>query len=355
MMPRLINRRSKKFGLPPGSLIHVGEKKSEKVKISIIDYDEEEFMEKEVKRVEECFSDKDKSTITWIDIVGIHHIEIIEKIGKHFDLHPLILEDIMNTEQRSKIEDYEDYIFIVLKIPYYDETANIMEEEQISLILSQNRVITFQENERELFDPVRERLRSKKFRIRKQGADYLAYSLIDIIVDSYFVIMDNFVLKMEDIEEELIANPTQETLHSIHYLKKEITLINKSAWPLRNLVSSLERGESPLINKTTEVYFRDVYDHTIRIVENIATFREMISGMLDIYLSNTSNKMNEIMMFLTIIGTIFIPLTFITGIYGMNFRYMPELKWIWGYPGILFIMLIIGASLLIYFRRKKWL
>lgn len=353
-MKKLTKKKSKKIGLPPGTLVHIGEKKTDKARITIIDYNEAQFQEKEVQTIEECFPFKDKPTVTWINIDSIHQVEIIEKIGKHFDLHPLVLEDIVNTEQRPKMEDFEDYIFIVLKIPYYDEKDNEVKVEQISLILGPNFVVSFQEIEKDLFNPIRERLRNVKPRIRKFGADYLAYTLIDVIVDNYFLIMENLEKKIEDIEEKLVTNPTSETLQAIHSLKREMIFLRGSVWPLREVIGSLERGESSLIRETTEIYFRDVYDHTIRVIDSIETFREMITGMLDVYLSSVSNKLNKIMMLLTIIGTIFIPLTFITGIYGMNFRYMPELYWRWGYLVVLLIMFGIGVSMLIYFKRKKW-
>lgn len=354
-MPKLVKKRTKRIGLPPGSLVHIGEKRTEEIKITIIDYDDMHIQEKEIKTIDECFPFKNKPTVTWINIDGIHQVEIIEKIGKHFKLHPLALEDIMHTKQRPKMEDFGDYIFIVLKIPYCDEKDNKIKVEQISLILGPNFVISFQEIEKALFNPIRERLRNVKSRIRKFGADYLTYTLIDVIVDNYFMIMENLEKRIEDIEEELITDPTSETLHAIHKLKREMIFLGKSVWPLREVINSLERGESSLIKETTEIYFRDVYDHSIRVINTIETLKEMITGMLDIYLSSVSKKLNEIMKVLTIIGTIFIPLTFITGIYGMNFRYMPELNWFWGYPIALFIMVGVGISMMIYIRRKKWL
>jgi len=354
-MPRFIKKRSKKVGLPPGTLVHIGEKKTEKVRISLIDYDEANFEEKEIKTVEECFPFKDKTTITWINIDGVHDIKIIEKIGKHFDLHPLILEDIVNTGQRPKIEDFEDYIFIVLKMLYYNEKKDEIQTEQVSLILGSNFVISFQEREGDVFNPIRERIRSGKGRIRKMGADYLTYALIDTIVDSYFIILEKLEEKIESMEEELVTNPTPETLQAIHHLKREMIFLRKSVWPLREVVSLLERGESVLINESTDIYLRDVYDHTIQVIDTIETSRDILSGMLDIYLSSISNRMNQVMKVLTIIATIFIPLTFIAGIYGMNFKYMPELEWFWAYPLILGTMIVIGILMLVYFRRKKWL
>jgi magnesium transporter len=355
-MNRLIKKRSEKAGLPPGTLVHIGEKKTEKAKITIIDYDETQFEEKEAKTIEECFPFKDKPTTTWINIEGVHELAIIEKIGEHFGLHPLLLEDIANTEQRPKMEDYGEYIFIVLKMLFHDEKANEVKAEQVSLILGSNFVISFQEGIKgDVFDPVRERIRNGKGRTRKMKSDYLAYALVDAIVDSYFLILEKLGEKIEDVEEELVTNPASETLRGIHHLKREMIFLRKSVWPLREVLSCLERGESSLIHANTRIYLRDVYDHTIQIIDTIETFRDMLSGILDIYLSSISNRMNQIMKVLTIIATIFIPLTFIVGIYGMNFEYMPELKWRWGYFAVLGIMAIIGIWMLIYFRKKRWL
>lgn len=354
-MPRFIKKRSKKVGLPPGTLVHIGEKKTEKVRITIIDYDEANFEENEIKTIEECFPFKDKTTVTWINIDGIHDIKIIEKIGKHFDLHPLILEDIVNTGQRPKIEDFGDYIFIVLKMLYYNEKEDEVQAEQVSLILGSNFVISFQEREGDVFNPIRERIRSGKGRIRKMGADYLAYTLIDTIVDNYFIIPEKLGERIESIEEELVTDPTPETLQTIHTLKRKLIFLRKSLWPLREVVSGLQRTESTLIHESTDIYLRDVYDHTIQVIDTIETSRDILSGMLDIYLSSVSNRMNQIMKVLTIIATIFMPLTFIAGIYGMNFEFMPELTWPWAYPLVLLVMVVIGISMLIYFRRKKWL
>jgi len=354
-MFRLTKKRSAKIGLPPGTLIHIGERKTEKVRIRILDYDEAQFEEEEAKTIEESFPFKDKSTITWINIDGIHQVEIIEKLGNYFGLHPLLLEDILNTEQRPKMEDYGDYIFIVLKMLYLGEANNEIEAEQVSLILGSNFVISFQERGRDVFEPVRDRIRNAKGRIRKAGADYLAYTLLDAIVDNYFIILESLGETMEETEEQLTTNPNPETLQLIHALKKEMIFLRKSIWPLREVVSGLERCESSLIHESTGAYLRDVYDHTIQIIDTVESFRDMISGMLDIYLSSISNKMNEVMKVLTIFASIFIPLTFVAGVYGMNFSFMPELKWQWGYFGILGVMALVGISLMVYFRRRKWL
>jgi magnesium transporter len=354
-MLRLFKRTANKVGLPPGSLVHIGDKRIEKVKITIIDYDEMRFEEREVDVVEKCYPFKDTPTVTWINIDGIHEADTIEKIGKHYDIHPLVLEDIMNSVQRPKMEDLEHYVFVILKMLFYDEKAREILSEQVSLILGSNFVITFQEKEGDVFNPVRDRLRMAKGRIRKMKADYLAYCLLDTIVDHYFIVLEKMGEGIESLEEELVADPTPETLQTIHILKRELIFLRRSVWPLREAVTGLERGESVLIHESTGIYLRDVYDHTIQIIDTIETFRDMVSGMLDVYLSSISNKMNEVMKVLTIIATIFIPLTFIAGIYGMNFEYIPELKWHWGYIASLFLMGIIALIMVLYFRRKRWL
>ena len=354
-MPRFIKKTSKKAGLPPGTLVHIGERKTETAQITVIDYDETQFTQEQVKTVEECFPFKDKPTVTWINIDGLHDVKIIEKLGSHFNLHPLLLEDILNTEQRPKMEDFGDYIFLVLKMLRYEDKTRQIEAEQVSLILGPNWVITFQEREGDVFNTVRERIKKGKSRIRKLGSDYLTYALVDAIVDNYYIILEEFAEEIEDTETELAQNPTRETLQTIRTMKREMVFLRKSVWPLRELVSSLERGGATLIHESTGIYLRDVYDHTIEIIDTVESFRDMISGMLDIYLSSISNRMNEVMKVLTIFAAIFIPLTFLAGIYGMNFEYMPELKWHWGYFGILIVMASVASVMLVYFKRKRWL
>ena len=344
-----------KVGLPPGTLVHVGEKKVEETRITVIDYDPKNVEEREAEKVEDCFPFKETSTISWINIDGLHEVSVIEKIGNHFGIHPLVLEDILHTGQRPKTEDYGEYLFTVLKMLYHDQGKGEIVAEQVSLIVGRNYVLSFQERQGDVFDPVRERIRNGKGRIRKAGADYLAYTLIDAIVDQYFLIMESLGEKIESLEEELVIHPTPETLQMIHNLKGTMISLRRSIWPLREVISMWERGESSLIAKSTGIYLRDLYDHTIQVIDTIETFRDMVSGMLDIYLSSLSNKMNEIMKVLTMIATIFIPLTFIVGIYGMNFKYMPELEWHWGYPMTLVLMLLLVAFMVIYFRKKRWL
>jgi len=355
-MLELIKKRSRKAGLPPGSLIHIGDKKKEEVKIAVIDYDEGNFQEKVIAEIQECFTFKDKPTVTWINVDGIHKVEIPEKLGECYGFHPLIIEDILNSDQRPKMEDFGDYIYIVLKMLNLDSRTNSIISEQISLILGPNFVISFQEgHEGDVFNPVRERLRTGKGRIRKMGADYLAYSLIDSIVDNYFIILEKLGEKIESLEERLVTNPTGNVLREIHNLKREMLFLRKSVWPLREVVSTMAKGESSLIHPSTGIYLRDIYDHTIHVVDTIETFRDMVSGMLDIYLSSISNRMNAVMKVLTIIATIFMPLTFLAGVYGMNFKHMPELEWKFGYPMIVLVMLLVAVIMLFLFRKKKWL
>jgi len=354
-MPKYRRTRAKKTGLPPGTLIHVGEKRAEKVKITVIDYDESRLEEKAVERIEECYPFKDKPTVTWINVDGIHDVDVIEKLGSNYAIHPLLLEDILNTEQRPKIEDFDDYLFLVLKMLSFDDEHSEIKIEQVSLVLGPNYVISFQERIGDVFDPVRERIRNAKGRIRKMGADYLAYALLDSIVDSYFLILEKIGDKIEGLEEDLISNPDTKTLKTIHILKREMISLRRSIWPLREVISGISRKESSLIKETTGIFLRDVYDHTVQVIDTIENFRDMVSGMLDIYLSSLSNRMNEVMKVLTIFASIFIPLTFVAGIYGMNFAYMPELGWKWGYFGVLAVMACIGIAMLVYFKRKHWL
>ena len=358
-MAKLYKKRSKKAGLPPGTLIHIGEKKTEKVKITIIDYDEMHFQQREAKTIEECFPFKDKSrpTVAWINIDGVHEIETLGRLGECFAIHPLIIEDILNTDQRPKMEDFDEYIYIVLKMLYYNGNINEIITEQVSLLLGSNFVISYQEQEKEgdVFNVIRERIKTNKGRIRKMGADYLAYCLVDAIVDNYFIVLETLGEKIESLEEELVNYPTPEILRTICTMKRDMILLRRSVWPLREVINELERGESSLIKESTEIYLKDVYDHTIHVIDTLETFRDMVSGMLEIYLSSISNRLNAVMKVLTIIATIFMPLTFIVGLYGMNFKYMPELPWRWGYPAVLLVMAAVGISMIVYFRRKKWL
>jgi len=354
-MKRFIKKKSNKIGLPPGSLLYVGDRKTEKTTITLIDYDEEKFFEKKIDKIEECFDFKDKSSVSWINIDGIYDTNVIEKIGKKFDLHPLILEDILNTDQRPKIEDFENYIFIVFKMLQYDEKANMIAAEQVSLILGEKFVISFQEQPGDVFESLRDRIRNGKGRIRRMNSGYLAYCLIDAIVDNYFLILEKIGEKIEEIENKFASDPNSNTLTLIHKLKREMIFLRKSVWPLREVISNIQRSESKIIQDVNKIYLKDIYDHTIQVIDTVESFRDMISGLLEIYLSTVSNKMNEIMKVLTVFAALFIPLTFIVGIYGMNFEYMPELYWKWSYPVLWFVIITIISVMLYYFKRKNWL
>ncbi len=353
-MSRYIKKRTKSLGQPPGSLVHIGEIVTEKTKITVIDYNEKKYEHKTDVPVEECSRYIDSSTVTWINIDGVHDVSVMERIGEMYRIHPLLLEDVMNTGQRPKLEDFGEHLFVVLKMLTYSEEKDRVEAEQVSLVLGKNFVISFQEREGDVFTSIRERIQSDKGRIRKMGADYLAYSLMDSIVDHYFIILENFGDKIEELEEELLEDTSSKTSSRIHGLKRELVFLRRSVWPLREIVNSLERGESSIIKKSTLIFLRDVYDHTINIIDTIEAYRDSTTGMLDTYLTQMSNRMNETMKVLTVIATIFIPLTFIAGIYGMNFEFMPELGWKWAYPIVWGVIALVGVGMLFFFKRKRW-
>ena len=330
-------------------------------KFTIIEYDENHFMEMETNELNDCLVFKDRPYVTWINVDSPRQMYSLEKLGACYGFHPLVLEDIL-TDQRPKIEDYDDYIFIVLKMLYYEEGENgeeigdfNIDMDQVSIIFGNNFIISFKEKDVDIFRPLRERLRTAKGRIRKQGADYLAYSMIDSIVDNYFVIMEKLGDRFEELEDSVVSNPEPGILPAIYNLKRDMLFLRKSVYPLREAISRMQRTDSPLISETTRIYLRDVYDHTIQVIENIETFRDMSASLLETYLSSLSNKLNEVIKLLTIISTIFIPLTFLSGVYGMNFTHMPELEHPYGYPAVLMLMLLVVVVMLAYFYRKKWI
>ncbi|UCC11327.1 MAG: magnesium/cobalt transporter CorA [candidate division WOR-3 bacterium] len=354
-MPRLTKRRSHKRGLAPGSLVFIGDKATEITQMTVIDYNEETFQEQKLDTVEKCQPFKKKPTVTWLNIDGLSNVEVIRKVGETFDLHPLILEDIVNTTQRPKFEDVDKYAFVVLKMLTFDEEKNRIGIEQVSLVLGDNFVISFQERVGDVFEAVRDRIRQGKGRIRKAGSDYLLHALIDAVVDNYFIILEKVGDKIEELEETIVTDPKPEAMRTIHALKREMIFLRKSVWPLREVINNMVRSESALIQDSTHIYLRDVYDHTIHVIDGVETFRDMLSGLHDTYLSGISNRMNEIMKVLTIFASIFIPLTFIAGIYGMNFNYMPELGWRWAYFGVWGLFVAVAVLMILYFKRKKWL
>jgi len=354
-MAKFFKKRGKSIGLTPGTPVHIGERLMEKPKISIIDYSSSVLEEKTLKDIEECIDYQKKPTITWINIDGIHQAQIIDKIGQIFQIHPLTQENIMNTAQRSKIEFFPNYVYIALKMIYWNENEQEISIEHISLALMDNIVLSFQEKEGDVFNPIRQRIKSKAGKIRKSSSDYLLYALLDSIVDQYFLVLEKLGEQSETLEDFLINQPSPENLQTIHMVKRNLLFLKNAVWPLREVINKLEKDESSLIHKNTKLFLRDLYDHTIQVIETVEALRDMVSGLLDIYLSSISNKMNEVMKVLTIIATIFIPLTFIAGIYGMNFNFMPELSWKWGYPAILGAMFLIGLGMMYFFKKKKWL
>ncbi|MEL0456640.1 magnesium/cobalt transporter CorA [Flavobacteriaceae bacterium SZ-1-7] len=345
----------KKIGQAPGSIIYTGEKESQKLFIDAFDYTKDTCIERELVNVEECF-DFEEGTITWININGLSHVDAIAKIGEHYELHPLVLEDIVNISQRPKIDEYEDYLFVVLKMLYYDPSEKIVSE-QVSFILGPEYVLSFQESEGDVFDSVRERIRHGKGRVRSMNSDYLLYVLIDAIVDHYFSVIEILGDKIEDFETAIFSGDVSkgDISQDIQNLKREILRVRRAIFPLREVVSRIEKDQNNLIHEKTLTFYRDVYDHLIQVSENIDIYREMIWSLMDMYMTTISNKMNEVMKVLTIMASIFIPLTFIAGIYGMNFEYIPELQYRYSYFILWGVMIVLFIAMLIYFKRKKWL
>ena len=353
-MNKTMKKKSVKTGLPPGSLIHIGEKKNKDVQIRLFSYTEDNFEEKliDINKLSQLLPLKSK--VHWIEVEGIHDVDIIKNLGEVFGLHPLVLEDILNTDHRPKIENYENYTYIVAKLLLYYKKESEFSTEQESFILGENYIISFSERKTEIYSNVKERIRQGVGHTRKMGADYLLYSLLDVIVDNYFNVLERLSEEIELAEDELISNPSPETIKVLHKFKRQMLYMHKAVWPLREVMGVLERNETTLMKEATSIYIRDLYDHVIQIMETVETLRDILSSMLDMYLSSISNRMNEVMKILTMISTVFIPLTFIVGLYGMNFRYMPELNWPFMYPVVWVIMISIAVLMLSFFKKKKW-
>ncbi|AQV02860.2 magnesium/cobalt transporter CorA [Desulfococcus multivorans] len=351
-MPKLFHDQSAKTGLSPGSLIHVGDRITERVRITILNYDDDRFDMREGVTPEDVVGCRNGDGVTWIQVRGLHQPEILEAIGGRYGLHLLMMEDILNTGQRPKTETFESCLFTVLKS--FRDRENAVWGEQISIVLGKNFVISFQESDQDLFETVVRRLKNKMGRIRHMGSDYLAYSLMDTIVDHYFEVVDLMADEIERIEERLTANPETEILEAVYQLKREILYLRKHIFPMRDVTLRLEKGDSPLIRESSRFYLRDLYDHIIQITDTIETFRETATSLLELYHTSVSNRMNEVMKVLTIISTIFIPLSFLAGVYGMNFKYMPELEFRWSYGIFWFVILVAAGAMILYFRRKKW-
>lgn len=355
---RYLSRRptsKKSLNQAPGTVTYVGNKEKTETKLDVIDYSAENYERYISKTPEDAFKFEAENNITWINIDGLSNTKEIEKVGKYYELHPLIIEDIVNTNQRPKIDEYHDYFFIVAKMLYRNKEGTL-EHEHISIVLGKNYVLTFQEAGGDVFDGVRDRLAKAKGRIRSRGADYLVFALLDAIVDNYFIVMEEISEKIEDIEDRLLSvQPTDEITFEIQELKKTMLRIRRAVFPLREVVSRLEKVDGGLIDEQTVHYIRDLYDHIIQVSENIDVYREMAWGLMDMYMTTISYKMNEVMKVLTIMASIFIPLTFLAGIYGMNFSNMPELEWEYGYPTLLIIMFLLFSGMIFYFKRKHWL
>jgi magnesium transporter len=349
-----ISKVSKKIGLPPGSIVYLGEKKVEKVTINLTEYDENNSETYEIKSVEEIDPFTDTPQVTWVSVCGLHETEFLKQVGEKFKIHPLVLEDILNTDTRPKIELTDDYLFIVMKLVMFNPEQKILETEQVSFILGKTFLFSFSEKSDEIFNPIRDRINTQLGKIRKRGSDYLLYALMDIVVDHYFLALEKVEDRIETLDDEVINNPERSQIESIYNLRNLLLMMRRSIWPLREIVNQLIKDDSDLLDDSIEPYLRDIYDHTIHITESIEQQREITNGLMEIYLSMMSNKMNEVMKVLTVIATIFIPLTFIVGIYGMNFKYLPELEWPWAYFAVWGVMIGVTLLMLYYFKRKNW-
>ncbi|MCF7822624.1 MAG: magnesium/cobalt transporter CorA [Candidatus Marinimicrobia bacterium] len=346
---------NKNLGMPPGTLTYIGALPGHDVNISVIDYNQENYQSVEIKNIQELQYYRDQPTITWINLDGIHNIEILRELGSLFDIHPLLLEDIVNTNHRPKLDEHDDQIFFTLKMLLEQRDSGSLNTEQVSIIIGKNYVISFQETPQDLFDQVRIRIKNSKGRIRMNGVDYLVYALVDAVVDSYFNTVDAIDEQVGLLEDRVLSDPSNADLESIQNLKKQLVTMRRIITPLREALGFLEKSESTLIDPRTRYYFRDVYDHILLVSDFIDASRDILNNVMDTFNSTVSNRMNQIMKVLTIIATIFIPLTFIAGVYGMNFTYMPELNWKWAYPAVLGVMFTVFVGMLVYFRKSKWL
>lgn len=352
----VLSSSADKSGLPPGSLVHIGEKHEAECKISVIQYSIDKLLQHDIASINELKQLKNSELITWINIDGLSDIRIVESIGQELNIHPLVLEDILSTQQRPKLEEYEDYLYLVIKgisVDRKDEFS--LRYEQISILLLANYVVTFKEKVDRTFNPIYNHLQNHKGRLRQMGSDYLAYAIVDTIVDEYFVVEDKLDEIFDPLEEKLLVNSSKESLQIIHKIRRELITMRRSISPLRELLATIQRTDSILLHEKTLRYYGDVYDHVLRVTDSLDSYRERIAVMQDIYLSSISNKMNETMKVLTVFAAIFIPLTFIAGVYGMNFEHMPELKWRWAYPALWLLFISIGIGLLLYFKKKHWL
>lgn len=353
-MSRLPRKKSKKAGQSPGTLVYVGEPRTNQITIRRLSFNRDIHTDEPGISLESALAPRNAGVVTWIDVEGLHDINVIDRLGDAYGLHPLVREDILNTTKRPKFEDYGDYIYVVFRM-IYQNNDNRRVSEQLSLLLGKDWVLTFQEIPGDTFNPVRERIKGGKGRLRSSGADYLAYALIDAVVDNYFVVIENLGEKMETLEDSVVHEPDENTLKAIHVAKRNMLFLRRAVWPMREVISGLLRDDSELVCEGTRIYIRDVYDHVVEVIEVVEMYRDMVSSLLEVYLSSINNRMNAVIKVLTIIATIFMPLTFIAGVYGMNFKHMPELEWQYGYPLCLALMGVITLGMLHYFRRKGWM
>lgn len=348
-------KRSRKSGLPAGTLVHLGERKTDRTAITLLEYDADTVKETHFDSLEACHACAPTQTKLWLNVHGLHEPEVMQEIGRRFQLHPLVLEDILNTDQRPKVEDYGDYLFLVARFFDYDAASMTIATEQVSFVIGKNFVLTFQERPTGNFNPVREWLRTDKGRIRQLGTDYLAYALLDVIVDRYFAVLEQIGERTEELEEELLVRPNAAQLQTLHQIKREMLTMRRNIWPLREVVNTLVRSESHFFTAETQLYLRDIYDHTVHLIESLEAIRDLIAGMLDIYLSAISNRVNQEVRTLTVFALIFMPATLISGIFGMNFRTMPLLDAPLGFFVALGLMVGVAALLGLIFWRRRWL
>jgi len=351
---RVVHRMVQKPGASPSVLVHVGPRMVEKVRLRLFEYDAEKLSERTLEDISEALPTRDNPPVGWLNVDGLHDTELLGELRDHFGIHPVAMEDVVTLGHRAKMEEYEGYILLILPMLSFDEESLTVQTEQLSLILGPRWVLTFQERFGDVFEPVRERLRTAHGRIRQRGADYLAYALMDAVVDRYFGILEKLGDAAEELDQRVMENPAPEILHWINHLKKELLLMRRSVWPLREALSSFVRTESDLVTESTQVFARDVYDHAIQIIDTVETLRDLTGGMTDLYLSTMGQRTNEVMKVLTIMASIFIPLTFMAGVYGMNFEFMPELHVPWAYPALWLLMLSVAGGMIWYFRRKGW-
>jgi magnesium transporter len=355
VVTRLVGRSAKAPGSAPGTLQYTGPRKMERVRLRLIDYDTDSIVERELAGIEDAFEYAAEPPVTWVNVDGLHDVAVAEAVADRFEVHRLAMEDVLAPTQRPKIEDYEDHFLVIVKMLTFDAEADSIVAEQLSLIVGPNYLFSFQERPGDVFEPVRERLRQGRFRIRTRGTDYLAYALIDAVVDHYYRVLEQIGDRIEELEEAAMHDPSIEVMHRIHRLKGEVIVLRRAVWPLREALSQMYRGDIAGITEDTQVYLRDVYDHCVQVIDTAETLREVLAGAMDLYMSGVGNRMNEVMKVLTIIATIFIPLSFFAGLYGMNFDYMPELGVRWAYPALLVAMASLAGGMLWLFRRRGWL